>query len=170
VRFSFPLYDCCVVNTGWATKTVTLVLLAVIASTKVPASEIYSWVDGNGVPHYSQYRPAVNTPNVIKQTLEDTAPPGNGQLEDVYDVEAQAKRMAAWREERERKREEARGRKRQAAQQQAIEYSEPNRRFARSFWNPPFYNRPPYRPPNKPRPPVVEPGPPSFVFPRGGSH
>ena len=170
MRFSFPLYDCCVMNAGRAAKIVTLVLLAVIASTKVPASEIYSWVDGNGVSNYSQYRPAGNIPNLTRQKLEDTAPPGNGQLEDVYNVEAQAKRMAALREERERKRKDARERKRQAALQQAIKYPEPNRRFAGSYWNRPFYGRPPHRPPNKPRPPVEKPGPPSFVFPRGSSH
>lgn len=162
-------------NTGRVTKIITLVLLAVIASTKLAASEIYHWVDENGIPHYSQDRPVGNIQGVSKLQLEDTAPQGNGQVEDVYNIDAHEKRMAAWREEREQKREDARERKRLAAEQQQIQYPQPERDYSRSYWYPPIYYRPPYRPPHrppyKPRPPVVDvdPRPPSTLLPRGGS-
>ena len=156
------------------TKLITLALLALIASTNIAATEIYHWVDENGVPHYSQYRPGDDIPNVSTQKLVDTTPSGNDQVEDVYNLEAHEKRMTAWREEREQERKEARERKKQAAQQQPIKHSEPYRDYSRSFWYPPIYNRPPHRPPYerpiKPQHPIVNPSPPSTLLPRGGSH
>ena len=157
-------------NTVRVTKFITLALLAVIASTKVAATEIYHWVDENGVAHFSQYRPGDDTPNVSTQKMENTAPPGNNQVEDVFNLEAHEKRMTAWREEREQERKESRERKRQAAQQQPIKHSEPYRDYSRSFWYPPIYNRPPIRPPHKPQPPLVNPRPPSNFLPSRGSH
>jgi len=65
--------------TGRIIKIITLVLLAVIASTNVPATDIYHWVDENGVQHFSQYRPTDNIPNVIQLKLEDATLPGDGQ-------------------------------------------------------------------------------------------
>ena len=158
--------------TDHLTKIFMLAFLAVIASTNLAATEIYHWVDENGVPHYSQYRPGDDTQNVSTQKLEDTAPAGNSQQEDVYNLEAHEKRMTAWREERDQERKDARERKRKIAEQQPIKHSEPYRDYSRSFWYPPIYNRPPYRPPQKPpiRPehPIVLPSPPSTLLPRGG--
>ena len=156
-------------NTVRVTKFIILALLAVSASTTVAATEIYHWVDENGVAHFSQYRPGDDTPNVSTQILEDTSPSGDNQVEDVFNLEAHEKRMTAWREEREQERKEARERKQQAAQQQPIKHSEPYRDYSRSFWYPPIYNRPPHRPPHKPQPPVANPRPPSPFLPSRGS-
>lgn len=161
-------------STDHITKVVALALLIMIASTKVVATEIYHWVDENGVPHYSQYRPVDDTPDVSTLKLLETTPPGNDQVEDVYNLEAHEKRMTAWREKREQERIESRERKKQALQQQPIKHSEPYKDYSRSFWYPPVYNRPPYRPPNrpphKPQPPEVNPRPPSTLLPRGGTN
>lgn len=146
-------------------KIITLAFIAIIACTKTAATEIYHWVDENGVPHYSQYRPGDDTPNVSTKKLEDTTP---DQVEDVYNLEAHEKRMTAWREEREKERKETRERNKQAAQQQPIKHSEPYRDYSRSFWYPPIYNRPPHRPPNRPQPPIVNPRPPSPFLPSRG--
>ena len=149
-------------NTFRVTRIVTLVVLAVFASINAPASEIYHWVDENGVQHFSQYKPAGDVPNVSQQIMKDATPPGDG--EDVYNVEEHEKRMAAWREERDKKREEARERN---SKQQPIKYREPERVYGRGYWYPPVYGRPPYRPPHKPIPPIEKPRPPSYVKPRG---
>ncbi|HFE63288.1 MAG TPA: DUF4124 domain-containing protein [Caldithrix sp.] len=151
-------------NTFRVTGITSLVVLAVLASTIAPASEIYQWVDENGVQHFSQYRPADDTPNVSQRELEDSAPPGDGEVEDVYNVEEHEKRMAAWREERDKKREEARERN---SKQQPKQYRQPERSYPGRYWYPPVYGRPPYRPPQKPTPPIEKPSPPSYVKPRG---
>ena len=144
---------------------ITLALVAVIASTKAAAMEIYHWVDENGVSHFSQYQPGDDTQNVSAKKLKDTTP---DQVEDVYNLEEHEKRMTAWREEREKERKETRERKKQAAQQQPIKHSEPYRDYSSSFWYPPIYNRPPHRPPHKPQRPVVNPRPPSPFLPSRG--
>ena len=56
------------------TKVITLVLLALIVSSKVTAAEIYHWVDKDGVSHYSQYPPGSDTANVSQQKMENKAP------------------------------------------------------------------------------------------------
>ena len=155
-------------NTFRVTRIVTLAALLVIAGTKVLASEIYHWVDENGVQHFSQQKPVGDVPNVSQQILEDATPPGDG--EDVYNVEEHEKRMAVWREERDKKREETRERD---SEQQPIKYREPERNDPGQYWYPPIYGRPPLRPPNrppqKPIPPIEKPRPPSSVKPRGFS-
>jgi len=145
----------------------TLAALAVFSCTQLLATEIYSWVDENGVQHFTQYRPGGDTPNVSTQQLEDTAPPGDGQPEDVYNLEEHEKRMAAWREEREQNRKDARESKQQAPQQQ-VRYPEQNNRYIRPYWYPPIYGRPPVKPPPKPEHPIEKPrAPPHNVPPRG---
>jgi len=152
-------------NTCHTAKIITLAFIAVIACTTTAATEIYHWVDENGVSHFSQYQPGNDTQNVSKKKLEDTTP---DQVEDVYNLEAHEKRMAEWREEREQERKETRERKKQAAQQQPIKHSEPYNDYSRSFWYPPIYNRPPHRPPHKPQPPVVNPRPHTPFLPSRG--
>lgn len=140
-------------------------LLAIIASSNVAAVKIYHWVDENGIPNFSQYRPGSDVPGVSEQELVEATLPD--QAEDVYNVEAHAKLMADWREELKQKREDARERKRRIAEQQPIRYQQPEPNYFGSFWYPPYYHRPPVRPPNKPVPPVAVPGPPSTLRPRG---
>lgn len=156
-------------KTDHTIKLVLLVLLAVFAAANLAAFDVYHWVDQNGVAHYSQYRPASDIPNVKVQKLEDTRTPGDGQVEDIYNVEAHEKHMAAWRQEREQMRKDARERKMLAAQQQPVRYPQPERNYVRPYWYPPLQNRPIHRPSPKPRPPVANPRPPSRVKPRGGS-
>ncbi len=163
------MYNIPVMNAGRATRYFTLVLLAVFSSAVVAKNEIYHWVDKNGIPHYSQYRPSGDIPGLSTQKLEGATPPGDGRTEDVYNVKAHEKRMVAWRKEREQKRKDALERKRLAAQRQPVRYPVQRRSFSRSYWYPPFYGRPPHKPPVKPQPPVENPRPPSKAFPHGRS-
>ena len=142
-------------NVDRAIKVVTLVLLVLIANTNVAASDIYHWVDEDGIAHYSQFKPAIGTANVGKQKLENKAPPGDGEVEDIYNVEAQEKRMATLREEREQGRKNSRERNQRAAQQQPGNYSEGGFDYSNGYGYPPDYNRRP----NRPRPPIVRPRP-----------
>ena len=52
-----------------------LAALAIFASTKLPANEIYLWVDENGVQHFSQYQPNGDIPDLSTQKLQDATPP-----------------------------------------------------------------------------------------------
>ena len=133
----------------------TLVLLVFIGSTKVAASDIYHWVDDNGVSHYSQYQPDGDTQNVSKQQLKNKPQPANGDAEDVYNVEAHEKHMAEWREERDEKRADARAHNSQTAQQHSTRNPKSYSAQSGSYWYPPVYGKPPV----KPRPPIVRPRP-----------
>ena len=137
----------------------TLVLLVFIGSTKVVASDIYHWVDENGVSHYSQYQPGGDTPNVSRQALENKAPAGNGEAEDVYNVAAHEKHMAEWREERDKKRADTRALNKQPAQQHSTRNPASYSAQSGSYWYPPVYGKQPVRP----RPPIARrrpsPGP-----------
>ena len=151
-------------DTTRVTKSIGFFMLAIVLSTIAMASEIYHWVDENGVSNFSQYRPASNTPDVNTLKLETSKPPGNDQYEDVYNVEAHEKRMIAWRAERQNTREDSRERKRQASQQPQIQYVQAQSQY----WYPrPYYSyRPPYKPHppiEKPRPPIEKPRPPSIL-------
>lgn len=157
--------------TDRTTIVFTLAALAMLFSTQLPAAEIYHWVDENGVQHFTQYRPGSDIPNVSTQKLENIAPPDNGQPEDVYNLEEHEKRMAAWREERDQNRKDARERKQQEAQQQRVEYPEQNNRYIRPYWRRPIYGRPPIKPPTIPEPPIEIPrSPPHNIPPRGISN
>ncbi len=120
-----------------------LLLLAFMASMPVFATEVYHWVDENGVSHYSQNAPATDVAGVSKMILEDTTPPDYDPEEDRYGVEAQAERMAALREEMAEKREAQRERQRNAPQQPVVQYQQPYPYGYSSFWQPPYYPRPP---------------------------
>ncbi len=148
----------------------SLLVLAVIVGSNAIASEIYHWVDEDGVKHFTQQPPDSDTLNVSKQTLKDTSPPGNGEVEDVYNVEAHEKRMADWRQEREQQREDARENKKQTAKQQ--NYTNPNQNIAPlgSYWNRPIYGRPPSRPPDNGDRPIFNPRPTPVKRSPGGSN
>ena len=151
------VYTCGIMNATHATETIALLVLGFVLSTNLAASEIYHWVDENGVSHYSQYKPAGDTPGVSTQKMETSRPSGDGQAEDVYHLEAHEKRMTAWREQRQKEREASSDRKRQDSQQLQIRYPQPQS----SYWGRRgIYN---YRPPNQPRPPIVKPRPASIL-------
>ena len=97
-----------------------LLLVALMAcSTVTSASEIYHWVDENGVHHYSQNAPANASAPVNTMTVEDTRPSGYDPEEDIYDVAGQAERMAAMRQEMADRREKERERQQRLAELQA---------------------------------------------------
>ena len=150
-------------NTGRTTTIITLVLLATIASTTLFADEIYHWIDENGVQNFSQTQPAGNTEGVSKMNLVDTTPADYDPEEDRYDIEAQAERMNALREDMEKRREAARESQRNAAQQPVVQYREPHRYYSRPLLYPPIYPRPPH----KPKPPIAVPYPTDTLRPPG---
>ena len=135
-----------------------LFLLAFLASMPVLATEVYHWVDENGVSHYSQNAPATDVGGVSKMILEDTTPPDYDPEEDRYGVEAQAERMASLRKEMADKREAQRERQRNAPQQPVVQYQQPYQYGYSPFWRPPYYPRPPLRP----EPPIAPA--PTFPF------
>ena len=150
-------------STVRTTTVINLVLLATIASATVSADEIYHWIDENGVQNFSQTQPAGNTAGVSKMNLADTTPADYDPEEDRYNVQAQAERMSALREDMEKRREAARERQSTAAQQQVSQYREPDRYYSRPLLYPPIYPRPPHRP----QPPIAVPYPTETLRPPG---
>jgi hypothetical protein len=140
----------------------TAVLLVGLAG-PVLAGEIYHWVDGNGVQHFSQVAPAGAVKDVTTLKLEEPAPPDDAAEADIYHVEAQAERMQALRDEMDRRREERRERQREAAARPpAPTYQEPVRYAAPWWWNRP--GNPVPRPPPRPQPPPKPEPRPSATF------
>ena len=118
----------------------------------VAGTDVYHWVDENGVSHFTQSAPSAEVAGVRKMTVQDSAPPDYDPEEDRYGVAQQQERMAALREEMKEKREAEQKRKRDAAARQPqVQYVD--RYNTGSFWNYPYY-RP--RPP-QPRPPIAVP-------------
>ena len=111
-----------------------LLLMVLLASTPVPATEIYRWVDENGVPNFSSTAPYGDVAGVSKMTLEDTTPPDYDPEEDRFGVAAQAERMASLREEMAEKREARRDRQSNTTQQQPVQYSDPYRYGNYGYW------------------------------------
>ena len=151
--------------TGRTTTVIILALLAALASTSAAATEIYHWLDENGIPNFSQEHPDGNIPDVSILYLADTTPSDYDPEEDRYGVQAQAERMNALREEMEQRRNAIRERQRITAQQQLVQYREPVPRYSLGYWFPPIHARPPH----KPQPPIVMPTPTSTLEPSGRS-
>ena len=148
---------------------ITVVSLALLTAFPALATEVYHWVDENGVSHFSQNAPASNVEGVKTVTLDDTAPPDYDPEEDRYGVAAQAERMAELRKEMAEKREANQDRRRNAAARQpAAKYQQPVQNGYPILGRPPYY--PGYRPPVKPEPPVrPEPYPTEVLRPPGRS-
>jgi len=142
----------------------TVVFLVLAAAGSAFATEIYHWVDENGVPHYSQNAPPGAVDGVETMSLENTAPADNDPEEDIYGVEAQAQRMAALREEMEEKRTARQEQRKAAARQPIVQYQNPVNYGYGPFWRPP--SRP--RPPVEPVPPIENPYPTDTLKPPGG--
>lgn len=139
-----------------------LFLLVMLAgSPAVAATEIFHWVDENGVAHFSQSAPLSDVAGVSHLTLEDTTPPDYDPEEDRYGVEAQAERMAALREEMAQKRESRRDRQHNSYQQPLVQYREPY--YVSGLLRPPYYPRPPLRP----EPPIAVPYETTTLLPPG---
>jgi len=130
-----------------------ILLLASLASSPAVATEVFHWVDENGVSHYTQSAPPSNVEGVSQVILEDTTPSDYDPEEDRFGVQAQAERMASLREELKEKREAQRERQRNAAAQQPVQYRDSYPYGRSTFWQPPYYPRPPVRP----EPPIAVP-------------
>jgi hypothetical protein len=128
--------------------------LLVIFCSGLGATEIFHWVDENGVSHFTQSEPGPEVSRVSILTLEDTAPADYNPEEDRYGVQAQAERMAALREEMAEKRKAKAERRRNAeASKPVVQYQEPyGYGFGRRLY-PSYYPGPPVRP----QPPVAVP-------------
>jgi len=132
---------------------VTGFVLAVLLVAPAVAEEVYKWVDENGVTHFSQMPPDQPVSGVSQQVLRDTRPSDYDPEQDIYGVEAQAKRMQQLRDEKKERRQARLDRERQAQKQQVIQYK------TEEFYGYPIY-RPGWgnpRPPMRPLPPVARP-------------
>lgn len=127
-----------------------LVLFALLACRPAGATEIYHWVDQNGVPNFSSTAPPGQKGQVETVVLEESPAPRYDPEKDPFDVEGQAGRMAAYREEMTRRREAAATR-RAAQPQPVVQYQD--RYIGGAWWNRPYYPRPPTRP----QPPIAVP-------------
>lgn len=140
-------------------------LVAALAASTASATEVYHWVDTNGVIHFSQSAPPGNVSGVELMVLDD-APPDHDPEEDLYGVEAQAERMALLREQMAEQREAERERQLNSASQSPALYQQPDQYGYPIYGRRPFY--PGYRPPVKPKPPVrPEPYPTDTLRPVG---
>lgn len=137
---------------------VTLIFLLAslggLAASTVDASEVYRWVDENGVVHFSQTAPIKPEAEVDRLALQDTRPSDYDPDQDIYGVAEQAERMKALREDMETKRQESLERQREAAKQPIVQYRQPER-----YGYPVFWNAGP-KPPLRPLPPIDGPGKP----------
>ena len=140
-------------NTGRISTIIILASLAILASSKMAAQEIFHWIDENGVPNFSQERPAGNVDGLNKMYLENTAPTDYDPEEDIYGIEEQAERMQALREDMEKRRQENREREKYVVQQPVQQYRDPYQFYSRRLWYPPLYPKPPHRP----KPPIAVP-------------
>jgi hypothetical protein len=127
--------------------------LAALASQPLCATEVYRWTDENGVVHFSQTPPPPSESEVSKLALDNTQPADYDPEADIYGVAEQQERMKAWREEREKKRQERLARQPQPARQAV------NQDRERDYFNDPVWGYPGTypTPPNRPRPPIQRP-------------
>lgn len=155
-------------------KKMFVLLLAGLLSGPAAATEIYKWVDENGVTHFSQTAPDPSVSGVSQQKLRDTTPSDYDPEQDIYGVEAQAERMQQMREEMDEKRQARLEREREAQRQQQVIYRDREYHgypIYRPGWNYPEHpvlpTPPIARPPEGllPTPPVARP--PSLSGPGG---
>ena len=124
-------------------------------------TEVYHWVDEDGVAHFSQTAPAKAEGEVRKLALEDTTPADYDPDADIFGVEQQAERMRELREAREERRLARLEARRKAEEQRPIiiyQQQQPAYRYPGYFY-PGLPGRPPGIPPIWPSPPVPEPYP-----------
>jgi hypothetical protein len=146
-------------------KNVMSMLLAGFVAAFVPgtaaAVEIFRWVDENGVVHFSDSPPPEHDTGVDVLSVNGAQPESYDPEADIFNVEAQAERMQALREEREEARKARLERQRQeAARQPVVQPRDDNRGFP-VYWNHNIWPRPPHRPrpPVRPEQPIERPPP-----------
>jgi len=146
-------------------RSLLLCLLLALAAAPLGATEVYRWVDADGVVHFSDKAPPSGVDDFSRQDVAVETPSGDDPEQDLYGVAAQQERMRALREDMERRREARREREAaapptpDAAQSPAVSY--------------PLYPYPGWRPrPPRPEPPIeppVEPRPPTATLKPPGS-
>ena len=143
-------------------------LLLALAAAPLGATEVYRWVDADGVVHFSDKAPPSGVDDYSRQDVIVEPPAGYDPEQDVYGVAAQQERMRALREDMERRR-EARRENEAAAPRPPVAAQSP----AVSY---PLYPYPGWRPrpprPPRPEPPIeppVEPRPPTATLKPPGS-
>lgn len=119
------------------------------------ASEIYHWVDENGVAHYSQEAPPGNVSDVERMLLPDSTPPDYDPDEDIYDVAGQAARMQAKRDDMAEKRKAWVEKQEKIAEQERNRPVIVNQYQGGSRW--PYWGYRPIHPPARPQPPIAVP-------------
>lgn len=119
------------------------------------ATEVYRWVDEDGVVHFSQTAPPGQDTDVSKLSLADTRPSDYDPDEDIYGVAEQEKRMKAKRDDMEKRRQERLERQRQTANQPPVQYRVPEQYGYPVYWN----HGPRPQPPLRPVPPIARPDP-----------
>ena len=105
---------------------IMLYLALFLAFSQTPAGEIYTWVDADGIVHYSATPPDDATSEVAQIELPPPPPPRPASAEDFYSVINQAARMRARRLESEalmaqRRAADAAARQARAEEQVALE-------------------------------------------------
>jgi hypothetical protein len=143
-------------------KSVVGILLALSLAVPAWATEIYKWVDENGVTHFSQLQPDSTVVDVSQPVLQDTRPSDYDPDRDLYDVEGQAERMQQLREERAEKRQARLDRQREAENRKALQYPVREYHYGYPIYRPGWGNP---RPPLRPTPPVARPPGPLLPLP-----
>jgi hypothetical protein len=142
-------------------RTRWILLLAIAACGPAGATEIYRWVDENGVVNFSQTAPPprVESPEIV--AVQDDRPSDWDPDTDIYGVEEQAARMQALRDEMDEKREKRLEQKRHQETLTAPQYREPEPYSYPIYWGlgvrPPPWPRPPGARPPGVGPPIARP-------------
>lgn len=156
-----------------ATAAVLAATFGVLAAHPAAAYEIYKWVDGDGVVHYSQSRPAAAATPVETVSIPERNPPGYDPGEQYRAAVAEAERIRSELDERraERQAEAERERARAAEERLAelerrVAAAEEAAYSARPLYASPGFlhhrfpgHRPPPRRPRDPAPGEGWPGP-----------
>ncbi len=112
-------------------KVVIICFLLVVVSDPAVGGEIYHWVDEDGVMHFSEWVPNINTVEVSRLTVTNSNPPDYDPREDQYSIRNQAERTnVRWSELRAR---------RDERREQRLEAAERASRLAPSAYEPDEY-------------------------------
>lgn len=132
---------------------ITIPLLVYCSFALADTTEVYHWVDENGVSVFSQTGPNEASGEVRKLALEGSPPAGYDPDDDIFGVEEQAARMKALREGMEERRQaRVEAQRRAEAQRPVPQYRE------QPMWGYGIrYPGYPVRPPIWPGEPVVTP-------------
>jgi len=108
-----------------------------VAMGSAGATEVYRWVDADGVVHFSDTRPEDQHADTL--VVRETTPPGYDPAEDPYSILNQAERLAETRARLEKDRKEREENRREAIERVVIYEREPDYRYSAYYgpWYPP---------------------------------